>query len=102
MCSHAGCPYEGYISPDKVLHVTQELLKMGCYEVSLGDTIGVGTPGTTDLLLKSILPYVPADKLAVHFHDTYGQAIANIVVALQHGISSVDSSVSGLGNGSIQ
>ena len=136
-----GCPYEGNINPEKVLYVTQKLLSMGCYEVSLGDTIGIGTPGSTDKLLSIITPkvlthslthsithllthslthlltyllshlltylltylyiffsnQVPVDKLAVHFHDTYGQALANIFVALQHGVTVIDSSVSGLG-----
>lgn len=68
-----------------------------CYEISLGDTIGVGTPGKTDVLLSTITKQIPTDKLAVHFHDTYGQALANIYVALNHNISTIDSSVSGLG-----
>mmetsp|Transcript_3898 Transcript_3898/g.5845 ORF Transcript_3898/g.5845 Transcript_3898/m.5845 type:complete len:221 (-) Transcript_3898:384-1046(-) len=92
-----GCPYEGSISPDKVLDVSSRLLEMGCYEVSLGDTIGVGTPGSTEVLLSHLLKKIPADKLAVHFHNTYGQALANILVALQQGIAVVDSSASGLG-----
>lgn len=92
-----GCPYSGFVPPAKVLHVTKRLLEMGCYEVSLGDTIGVGTPGSTKKLLETILKDVPANKLAVHFHDTYGQALTNIYVALEHGINIVDSSVSGLG-----
>lgn len=95
-----GCPYEGYISPEKVLYVTQKLFEMGCYEVSLGDTIGVGTPGSTRKLLEFLLKKennIDANKLAVHFHDTYGQALANILVALELGISVVDSSISGLG-----
>ena len=92
-----GCPYSGFIPPAQVLRVTKRLFDMGCYEVSLGDTIGVGTPGSTKKLLETILREVSPDKLAVHFHDTYGQALANILVALQHGISVVDSSVSGLG-----
>jgi hydroxymethylglutaryl-CoA lyase len=70
---------------------------MGCYEVSLGDTIGTGNAGSTQRLLDVILKDIPANKIAVHFHDTYGQALANIYVALQRGISVVDSSVSGLG-----
>ncbi|MBT1065214.1 hydroxymethylglutaryl-CoA lyase [Bowmanella sp. Y26] len=92
-----GCPYEGDISPQSVLAVSQKLLDMGCYEVSLGDTIGVGTPAKTAALLKLLLSHLPAEKLAVHFHDTYGQALANILVALQQGIAVVDSSVAGLG-----
>lgn len=92
-----GCPYEGSVDPASVLHVSQALLDVGCYEVSLGDTIGTGNPLSTDKLLTVLTNAIPVDKLAVHFHDTYGTALANIVVALSHGISSVDSSVSGLG-----
>lgn len=92
-----GCPYDGAIAPAKVLEVTQQLLALGCYEVSLGDTIGVGTAGSMQQLLQTLLAVLPADKLAVHCHDTYGQALANILVALQHGISVIDSSVAGLG-----
>lgn len=93
-----GCPYEGMnVAPEKVLEVSQRLLDLGCYEISLGDTIGVGTPGSTSKLLETIVPKISADKIAVHFHDTYGQALPNILAALQHGISVVDSSVSGLG-----
>jgi hydroxymethylglutaryl-CoA lyase len=92
-----GCPYEGHISAQKVAQVSQQLLDMGCYEISLGDTIGVGTPLKTQQMLDAVLSCMPADKLAVHFHDTYGQALVNILVALQQGISVVDSAVSGLG-----
>ena len=93
-----GCPYEGYIEPEPVIEVAKLLLEKGCYEVSLGDTIGVGTPGTTYKLLESLKSAgLPFDKLAVHFHNTYGQALANITTALQFGISTVDSSVAGLG-----
>lgn len=92
-----GCPYEGEISPDKVVQVTKQMLAMGCYEVSLGDTVGVGTPLKTATLLDALLQHISVDKLAVHFHDTYGQALANILIALQHGISVIDSSVAGLG-----
>ena len=92
-----GCPYEGTIAPDQVAALTDKLLTMGCYEVSLGDTIGVGTPGSTHRLLEKLLTQFPADKLAVHMHDTYGQALSNILIALQHGISVIDSSVAGLG-----
>jgi len=80
-----------------VAELTSRLIEMGCYQVSLGDTIGVGTPGSITTILEAILERVPADKLAVHFHDTHGQALANIHVALQYGISTVDSSVAGLG-----
>ena len=92
-----GCPYEGAIRPDAVLAVSQTLLDKGCYEISLGDTIGTGTPGQTAQLLSTLLKTIPASKLAVHFHDTYGQALANILVALQHGISVIDSAAGGLG-----
>ncbi|GAB5378774.1 MAG: bifunctional 3-hydroxy-3-isohexenylglutaryl-CoA lyase/hydroxymethylglutaryl-CoA lyase [Aliiglaciecola sp.] len=92
-----GCPYEGEIAPQKVADVAQKLLKMGCYEISLGDTIGVGTPVKTRMMLEHVLQVVPLDQVAVHFHDTYGQALANILVALQLGISTIDSAVAGLG-----
>ena len=92
-----GCPYEGDIDPAVVAHVTGKLLDMGCYEVSLGDTIGTGTAGSMATLLQVLLAQYPADKIAVHCHDTYGQALSNILVALQHGIATVDASVAGLG-----
>tara|TARA_R110002110_G_scaffold303525_2_gene517646 strand:+ start:13701 stop:14606 length:906 start_codon:yes stop_codon:yes gene_type:complete len=92
-----GCPYEGEINPDAVLEVTSRLLEMGCYEVSLGDTIGTGTPGSMTRLLNTLLAQHSPEQLAVHCHDTYGQALANILVALQHGIATVDASVAGLG-----
>ena len=92
-----GCPYEGSIDPHQVAIVTQELLDMGCYEVSLGDTIGIGTPASTSTLLTSLLSSIPASKLAMHMHDTYGQALANILISLQMGISVFDSAVAGLG-----
>ncbi|XP_051501970.1 hydroxymethylglutaryl-CoA lyase, mitochondrial [Myxocyprinus asiaticus] len=92
-----GCPYEGKVSPNKVAEVAKRLYSMGCYEISLGDTIGVGTPGGMTELLNAVKKEVPVEALAVHCHDTYGQALANILVALQNGISVVDSSVAGLG-----
>ncbi|OAY66888.1 Hydroxymethylglutaryl-CoA lyase, mitochondrial [Ananas comosus] len=92
-----GCPVEGLVSPSKVAYVARELYNMGCYEISLADTIGVGTPGTVIPMLEAVMSVVPADKLAVHFHDTYGQSLPNILVSLQMGISTVDSSVAGLG-----
>ncbi|XP_028929820.1 3-hydroxymethyl-3-methylglutaryl-CoA lyase, cytoplasmic isoform X5 [Ornithorhynchus anatinus] len=92
-----GCPYEGNIAPDKVAEVSKKLYGMGCYEISLGDTIGVGTPGNMKKMLESVMKEIPLSALAVHCHDTYGQALANILTALQMGISVVDSSVSGLG-----
>ncbi|GAA6186691.1 hydroxymethylglutaryl-CoA lyase [Aliiglaciecola sp. NS0011-25] len=92
-----GCPYEGDIAPQKVTEVAQHLLAMGCYEVSLGDTIGVGTPIKTSKMLEAVQQVIPREKIAVHFHDTYGQALANILIALQQGISTIDSAVAGLG-----
>lgn len=92
-----GCPYEGDIAPTTVATLAKALFDMGCYEVSLGDTIGTGTPSKTGALLDAVLPLLSPDKIAVHFHDTFGQALANILVALQYGISVIDSSVAGLG-----
>jgi hydroxymethylglutaryl-CoA lyase len=92
-----GCPYEGAVHVESVAQVAEQLLAIGCYEVSLGDTIGVGTPASMDRLLSRLLRDIAPDKLAIHAHDTYGQALANILIALQLGISTVDSSVAGLG-----
>ena len=92
-----GCPYEGKISPDKVIPVVERLLDIGCYEVSLGDTIGVGTVATTDKLLADLKNSVSPELTAVHFHDTYGQALPNILTALEHGVNVLDSSLGGLG-----
>lgn len=92
-----GCPYEGDIAPEMVASVAKKMLDMGCYEISLGDTVGVGTPHKTAAMLNIVKEAVPVSQLAVHFHDTYGQALANIYVALSQGISVVDSSVAGLG-----
>jgi len=92
-----GCPYEGRIDPKVVAHLTERLLELGCHEVSLGDTIGVGTPGSTRALLDEVIPAVGSSPLAVHFHDTYGQALANILVSIEREISVVDASVAGLG-----
>ncbi len=92
-----GCPYEGEVSMSEVLSVTKTLLELGCYEVSLGDTIGVGTAGKTHSLLNLLLSQIPANKLALHCHDTYGQALANVLIGLQQGIATFDSSVAGLG-----
>lgn len=78
-----GCPYEGKVSPNKVAEVAKRLYSMGCYEISLGDTIGVGTPGGMTEMLNAVKKEVPVEALAVHCHDTYGQALANILVALQ-------------------
>ncbi|XP_062046609.1 hydroxymethylglutaryl-CoA lyase, mitochondrial [Lepus europaeus] len=92
-----GCPYEGKISPAKVAEVSKKLYSMGCYEISLGDTIGVGTPGAMKDMLSAVMQEVPLAALAVHCHDTYGQALANTLMALQMGVSVVDASVAGLG-----
>lgn len=92
-----GCPYEGKIAPAAVLDFAKKLHDLGCYEISLGDTIGVGTPGDTVKLIQAVIQKIPHSQLAVHFHDTYGQALANIYAALEQGIAIVDSSVAGLG-----
>jgi hydroxymethylglutaryl-CoA lyase len=92
-----GCPYEGTVDVETVYTVAEQLLAMGCYEVSLGDTTGVGTPASITALIIRLLNDITPDKLAIHAHDTYGQALANILCALQLGISTVDSSVAGLG-----
>ncbi|KAF3973424.1 hypothetical protein CMV_003158 [Castanea mollissima] len=92
-----GCPVEGAIPPSKVAYVAKELYDMGCFEISLGDTIGVGTPGTVVPMLEAVMAVVPIEKLAVHFHDTYGQSLPNILISLQMGISTLDSSIAGLG-----
>ncbi|MCR4539269.1 hydroxymethylglutaryl-CoA lyase [Pseudomonas sp. 18.1.10] len=92
-----GCPYEGQVAPEQVAAVARELYAMGCYEVSLGDTIGTGTAGATRRLFEVVGAQVPRDKLAGHFHDTYGQAVANIYASLLEGITVFDSSIAGLG-----
>lgn len=92
-----GCPYEGDIRPAQVAEVAEQLLAIGCYEISLGDTIGVGTPASVVAMLEAVLEKVPVARTAVHLHDTYGQALANIYAALQMGVSVIDSSVAGLG-----
>ncbi|WP_299573552.1 hydroxymethylglutaryl-CoA lyase [uncultured Shewanella sp.] len=92
-----GCPYEGDIDINEVARVSEILYKMGCYEISLGDTIGVGTPIKARKMVEAVAKLVPVEKLALHFHDTYGQALANIEACLSTGISVVDSSVAGLG-----
>ncbi len=92
-----GCPYQGYVAPEAVAEVAARLYAMGCYEVSLGDTIGVGTPGKTQAMLAVVAKRVPFDKLAGHYHDTYGQALANIYASLEMGVAVFDSSVAGLG-----
>jgi hydroxymethylglutaryl-CoA lyase len=92
-----GCPYEGEVAPQKVAEVAGALYEMGCYEVSLGDTIGVGTPGKTRAMIETCAKRVPIEKLAGHYHDTYGQALANIYASLQTGVRTFDASVAGLG-----
>ncbi|MCF5706236.1 hydroxymethylglutaryl-CoA lyase [Pseudomonas syringae] len=92
-----GCPYEGRVSPEQVATVANELHAMGCYEISLGDTIGTGTPGATRALFNAVAGQIPRGKLAGHFHDTYGQALVNIYASLEEGIHVFDSSVAGLG-----
>ena len=92
-----GCPYDGEVAPEQVDTVSRALFDMGCYEVSLGDTIGVGTAGHFKRLLDYLLLQNSVDKLAVHCHDTYGQALANICTSLEYGIATVDASVAGLG-----
>ncbi|CAH1974474.1 unnamed protein product [Acanthoscelides obtectus] len=92
-----GCPYDGAVHPSSVTKVTETLLSLGCYEVSLGDTIGVGTKQLMKNLMKDILDVTAADKLAIHCHDTYGQALVNICTAMDFGIRVVDSAVAGLG-----
>ena len=92
-----GCPYQGEVEPVAVARVAAELYRMGCYEISLGDTIGVGTPGKIQAMLAAVARAVPMEKLAAHFHDTYGQALANLYAALELGVATMDSSVAGLG-----
>ena len=92
-----GCPYDGAVSPEQTAVVCEELLALGCYEVSLGDTIGVGTAGSISRLLENLLSQWSAEHFALHCHDTYGQALANVLTGLQHGIAVYDSSIAGLG-----
>ena len=92
-----GCPYEGEIKPQKVAEVAGALFDMGCYEVSLGDTIGVGTPAKTQAMIEACAKRVPIERLAGHYHDTYGQALANLYASLELGVATFDSSVAGLG-----
>jgi hydroxymethylglutaryl-CoA lyase len=92
-----GCPYEGEVKPERVAEVAGALFEMGCYEVSLGDTIGVGTPGKTRAMIEACAKRVPIEHLAGHYHDTYGQALANIYASLEAGVKTFDSSIAGLG-----
>jgi len=91
------CPYDGHVEPKSVADVAARLLKLGCYEISLGDTIGTGTPNRIAAMIAAVKKKVPVRRLAIHCHDTYGQALANILAALESGIAVVDSSVAGLG-----
>lgn len=92
-----GCPYEGDIAVAEVVRVSKALIDMGCYEVSLGDTIGIGTPIKAREMIAAVIKAVPAEKLALHFHDTRGQALANILACLEYGVANIDASVAGLG-----
>jgi hydroxymethylglutaryl-CoA lyase len=92
-----GCPYEGVVSPHAVADVATRLFEMGCYEISLGDTIGVGTPKIARQLIEIVTAKIPVENLAAHFHDTYGQALANILTVLELGVNTIDSAISGLG-----
>ena len=92
-----GCPYQGEVPVENVVKVAEALYHMGCYEVSLGDTIGVGTPLKAQEMLAAVAEKVPMDKLALHFHNTYGQALANIIACLPLGVATIDSAVAGLG-----
>ena len=92
-----GCPYQGEVPLADVVRVARDLHAMGCYEVSLGDTIGVGTPAKARAMLRAVAAEVPMDALAIHFHDTYGQALANVLACLEEGVSVLDSAVSGAG-----
>ncbi len=92
-----GCPYEGDVKPQAVADVSQRLYDMGCYEVSLGDTIGTGTPARAQRMIETVSKKIPVEKLAGHFHDTYGQALANILAVMELGVATFDSSAAGLG-----
>jgi isopropylmalate/homocitrate/citramalate synthase len=92
-----GCPYEGEVPLAKVAEVAERLWALGCYELSLGDTIGVGTPARAQAMIEAVAGRIPLERLAVHFHDTYGQALANVLACLEKGVATVDSSVAGLG-----
>lgn len=92
-----GCPYEGEVKPAQVADVVRQLWDMGCYEVSLGDTVGMGTPAKTQRLIEAVSAHVPVEKIGGHYHDTYGQAIANILASMEMGMATFDSSIAGLG-----
>jgi hydroxymethylglutaryl-CoA lyase len=92
-----GCPYEGKVPVDAVVSICESLIEMGCTEISLGDTIGIGTPGNARKLVNAVADVMPMNQLAVHFHDTYGQSLANILACLEAGVRCIDSAVAGLG-----
>jgi len=92
-----GCPYEGDVALESVVRVARALDAMSCYEISLGDTIGVGTPVRARAMVDAVSEFVPVDRLALHFHDTYGQALANILACLDAGVATLDTAVAGLG-----
>jgi hydroxymethylglutaryl-CoA lyase len=92
-----GCPYEGPIAPSAVAEVAGKLAAMGCYEISLGDTVGVGTPAQAQTMIDAVAARLPVEMLAAHFHDTYGQALANLLAVMERGVAVMDSSVAGLG-----
>jgi hydroxymethylglutaryl-CoA lyase len=92
-----GCPYDGEIKPSAVAYIATKLFELGCYEISLGDTIGVGTPLKAQLMIDEVAKKIPREFLAAHFHDTYGQALANLIAVIEKGITVIDSSVAGLG-----
>ena len=92
-----GCPYEGEVRAQAVADVAKRLFDLGCYEISLGDTVGAGTPGKTRRLIDAVAQHIPVEKLGGHFHDTFGQALANILAALEMGVATFDSSIAGLG-----
>ncbi len=92
-----GCPYEGEVAAGEVARVAKVLWDMGCHEVSLGDTIGTGTPAKAQAMIEAVAAHLPLDRIAVHFHDTYGQSLANILAVMEQGVAVIDASVSGLG-----
>ena len=92
-----GCPYEGVTPPSAVAEVASALYEMGCYEISLGDTIGVGTPVRAREMVRAVAERVPIEHLAAHFHDTYGQALANLLAVMEEGVATIDGSIAGLG-----
>jgi hydroxymethylglutaryl-CoA lyase len=92
-----GCPFDGAVSPSEVAAMSEQLISLGCREISLGDTIGVGTAAAVRRLIERVAAVVPRDRIAMHFHDSYGQGVANVLASLQEGISVFDSSVGGLG-----